>query len=192
MPPRPKGSSPSPPNDPDGSTQAIKELGERIRWLRLEFGWTQAQTAEAASLDLKHLQKIEAGSLNVSFLTLLQLARGFRLSLAELLPREILSPARKSNPLPAEDSTPDVETSGTQEDCPSVLATLGKEVARLRKQQGLSQAELAQKAGIGLSTVRLIEGGKKNATISSLVAMANVLGVRSSALLSPNRPPQRI
>lgn len=190
MPPRPKGSSPSSPSDPSGPDQAIEELGGRIRQLRLEHGWTQAQTAEAASLDLKHLQKIEAGQLNVSFLTLRQLARGFQLSLAELLPHEERPPARRPNPLPAESTDPGTgEAPVRLEDCPSVLAALGNEVARLRKQRGFSQAELAQKAGVGLSTVRLTESGKTNLTVASLVLLANALEVRASALLSASSAP---
>ena len=76
-----------------------------------------------------------------------------------------------------------------REDCPSVLAALGNEVARLRKQRGVSQAELAQKAGVGLSTVRLTESGKTNLTVASLVLLANALEVRASALLSASSAP---
>ena len=55
-----------------------KALGLRLRRLREEHGWTLEQAAEACDLDLKHLQKIESGQLNVTLVTLVRLAVGFR------------------------------------------------------------------------------------------------------------------
>ena len=40
-----------------------------------------------------------------------------------------------------------------------ILREFGTRLARIRKQQGLSQAELAEEAGIGVATLRRIEGG---------------------------------
>jgi len=41
-----------------------------------------------------------------------------------------------------------------------VLAELGRRLATLRKQQGFSQTALAEEAGIGVATLRRIEGGQ--------------------------------
>lgn len=41
-----------------------------------------------------------------------------------------------------------------------VLKELGQRLARLRKQQGLSQEQLAAAAGVGVATLRRIEDGK--------------------------------
>ena len=41
-----------------------------------------------------------------------------------------------------------------------VLKELGLRLARLRKQQGLSQEQLATAAGVGIATLRRIEDGK--------------------------------
>ena len=41
-----------------------------------------------------------------------------------------------------------------------ILQELGKRLARSRKQQGLSQTALAEEAGIGVATLRRIEGGQ--------------------------------
>ena len=41
-----------------------------------------------------------------------------------------------------------------------VLHELGRRLARVRKQQGFSQTALAEQAGIGVATLRRIEGGK--------------------------------
>jgi transcriptional regulator with XRE-family HTH domain len=55
-----------------------KALGLRIRALREAQGWTLEKAAERCDLDLKHLQKIEAGMLNVTLVTLVRVAVGFR------------------------------------------------------------------------------------------------------------------
>jgi transcriptional regulator with XRE-family HTH domain len=41
----------------------------------------------------------------------------------------------------------------------TVLAELGRRLARLRKQRGMSQDQLAEQAGIGIATLRRLEGG---------------------------------
>ncbi len=41
-----------------------------------------------------------------------------------------------------------------------IAAELGRRLAMLRKQQGLSQTALAEEAGIGVATLRRIEGGQ--------------------------------
>ena len=61
-----------------------KALGLRLRRLREVEGWTLEHTAERCDLDLKHLQKIESGQLNVTLVTLVRLAVGFRQPMAAL------------------------------------------------------------------------------------------------------------
>lgn len=61
-----------------------KALGERVRELREARGWTLERAAEAANLDLKHLQKIEAAKLNPTLVTLVRLAEGFGTTVAAL------------------------------------------------------------------------------------------------------------
>ena len=64
----------------------LRALGARVRALRVEAGLTLERAAEKCDLDLKHLQKIEAGTLNVTFVTLVRLAHGFRVSMGGLFP----------------------------------------------------------------------------------------------------------
>ena len=59
-------------------------LGVRVRELREARGWTLERAAEAMNLDLKHLQKVEAGKLNLTLVTLVRIADGFGTPLAEL------------------------------------------------------------------------------------------------------------
>ena len=54
---------------------------------------------------------------------------------------------------------------------PVALGELGRRLARVRKQQGLSQTELAQEAGLGVATLRRIESGKSGQMESWLKIM---------------------
>jgi transcriptional regulator with XRE-family HTH domain len=49
-----------------------------------ERDWTLEQMAEKCDLDLKHLQKIESGQLNVTLVTLVRLAVGLKKPMAAL------------------------------------------------------------------------------------------------------------
>ena len=53
----------------------------------------------------------------------------------------------------------------------------GEIIRTIRKEQGLSQIELAQKAGIAVNSVRLYESGKREPKIGSLRRIAQALGV---------------
>lgn len=64
---------------------SLRRLGRRLRSLRKEAGLTQPQFAERAMLDEKHYQAMEAGGSNVTFATLIAVAKAHGLSLAELL-----------------------------------------------------------------------------------------------------------
>jgi transcriptional regulator with XRE-family HTH domain len=70
----------------------LKIFGQRVRALREEQGWTLEKAAERCDLDLKHLQKIEAGQLNVTFVTLVRLAVGFRTPMSALFPPQEAKP----------------------------------------------------------------------------------------------------
>jgi len=61
-----------------------KALGLRVRALRKARRWTLEEAAEASNLDLKHFQKVEAGKLNVTLVTLVRIAEGFDEPVASL------------------------------------------------------------------------------------------------------------
>ncbi len=62
----------------------LTALGRRVRALRVTQGLTQEQLGEKADLDQTYISDIERGERNPSVLIVGQLARAFRLSLAEL------------------------------------------------------------------------------------------------------------
>ena len=52
-----------------------------------------------------------------------------------------------------------------------ILRELGARLARMRKQQGLSQTDLAEEAGLGIATLRRIEAGQDSQLASWLKLM---------------------
>ena len=62
----------------------LTALGRRVRALRENQSLTQEQLGEKADLDQTYISDIERGERNPSVLIVGQLARAFRLSLAEL------------------------------------------------------------------------------------------------------------
>lgn len=62
------------------------------------------------------------------------------------------------------------------------IRTLGKDIRAARKKTGITQADLADLAGIGVRTVRAIESGTGNPSLSAVVAIANAVGLKVKAL----------
>lgn len=61
-----------------------KALGLRVRALRLARAWTLEHAAERMQLDFKHLQKIEAGQINLTLASLVRISQGLGESIASL------------------------------------------------------------------------------------------------------------
>lgn len=64
---------------------------------------------------------------------------------------------------------------------------LAKNVAQLRGNKGLTQAQLAKTAGLPRSTVTHVESGSANPSLSNLLALAGALQVSLEELLSKPR-----
>lgn len=65
---------------------------------------------------------------------------------------------------------------GTKED-------IGRKIKALREKKGLTQAEVAKKAGIHFNYFARVERGEVNPRIPIIEKIAKALGVRSSVLL---------
>lgn len=61
----------------------------------------------------------------------------------------------------------------------SVCEAIGREIRRVRKEEGLSQQELAQKAGISQQLISRIEKGKENISLITLKKISKALGRRA-------------
>jgi len=66
-----------------------------------------------------------------------------------------------------------------------ILKELGKRLARVRKQQGFSQTRLAEKAGLGVATVRRIELGQDSQMESWLKLMKSLQMISAIDALLP-------
>lgn len=65
----------------------------------------------------------------------------------------------------------------------NVNDAIGKAISKLRLGLGLSQEELAERAGIHRTYVSQLERGIKSPTLAVLMKIAKALGTRSSRLL---------
>lgn len=64
------------------------------------------------------------------------------------------------------------------------LATLGREIQRIRKASGLSQEELAEKAGLTRNYIGFIERGERNASTAAIINIARALSVPPADLFA--------
>lgn len=64
--------------------RARRTVASNVRRRRIGLGLTQEDFAEHANLDVRHVQKIEAGDVNLTLRTLSVVAKALRLSLRDL------------------------------------------------------------------------------------------------------------
>lgn len=172
---------------------AAERLGRALRRVRLAAGWTLEVAAERFGLDLKHLQKIEAGGQNVTLATLERIGAGLGLDLGSILDAAILgrspkpraaSVVREPPPLPLPASrSPKQDPLATNA---AVLVRVGIRISELRQSRGMTQRELAHGAGVDLGVVQRIEAGRiKKVSLRRLVRLAGALRVEIAALFEP-------
>jgi transcriptional regulator with XRE-family HTH domain len=67
------------------------------------------------------------------------------------------------------------------------FALIGKRVRETRKQQKISQEKLAELTDLSVSYISHIENARKQASLSSLLKIANALGITIDELLNGNQ-----
>jgi transcriptional regulator with XRE-family HTH domain len=60
---------------------------------------------------------------------------------------------------------------------------MGKALKRIRREKGISQAELARRANLTREYVNKIEAGRYDPSLSTINALAKALGVKVGRLL---------
>jgi len=69
------------------STDIRVRFGARVRHLRKQRGWTQAEMADRLGIDRSYLADIERGKRNVALLNIQVIAEGFGMTIAQLFAR---------------------------------------------------------------------------------------------------------
>ncbi|MCI8539818.1 MAG: helix-turn-helix transcriptional regulator [Oscillospiraceae bacterium] len=67
----------------------------------------------------------------------------------------------------------------------SLTAIVGANIEKCRTKAGLTQSELAEKAGVGVAFISRVERGQKLMKLQTLRRIAEVLNVSCDALLYP-------
>ncbi len=60
---------------------------------------------------------------------------------------------------------------------------LGQQIKEIRLKRGLTQEDLAERSGLGVSHIARLEQGRRKATIDTLQKIADVLGVQVKDLI---------
>jgi transcriptional regulator with XRE-family HTH domain len=71
---------------------------------------------------------------------------------------------------------------------PAITAAVGERLRRRREQDGLSQERLGEIAGVDRGYVSLVERGKVNPTVTTLVRLAAAMGMNPGELLEGLAP----
>jgi transcriptional regulator with XRE-family HTH domain len=73
-----------------------------------------------------------------------------------------------------------------------IIDKLGKKIREVRKQRGLTQAELAEKAGISVNFIGKVERGIHSPSVTTIERIAEALNVKVSALFDfPEEIPKK-
>ncbi len=67
---------------------------------------------------------------------------------------------------------------------PQARLAFGKKVRNAREQKGLTQAEVAEKAGVNTNYYACIERGEVNPSLEKIQAIAKALGLKSFDVMS--------
>jgi predicted transcriptional regulator len=118
-------------------------------------------------MDPAQLRRIEAGAVAITLTTLVRLSRAFEEAPSSLVAALDLGAGEKLRPRRK----------------PSLETRLARNIAALRARHGLTQRELAAKAGVGVSVVSMVEARRTSPTVRSVSLIAAALGVDPDELL---------
>lgn len=132
------------------------------------------ELARRAGIHETTIKRIEQGD-NTYFDSLIAVAAGLEVEIHELTTlADRLHMGSVSMPKRRQKTAKDV----------AAFRGMGLAITRLRTEQGLAKVELAEKAGLTLNELHLIEAGKEEAQWGTLRDLAYALGVPLPALFS--------
>lgn len=150
----------------------LEVIGESIVLLRKAQGLIQEQVALFSNLSLSRLQDIEHGCPNTTVDTLIRIAQTLGIDSRVLdvfskPDRELLLAIRRPAP-------PAKQTGCALQVCRNIVL--------LRKEEGLSQKQLACMSNVSVSHLRNIEHGCANVTVKRLASIAEAFGMSLTEL----------
>lgn len=145
----------------------LEEIGKNVSLLRRARGLTQEDVAYRANISTSCLQAIEYRGRNMTVETVLRLSGSLGVDVRVIgiftrTDQEILGELGKSRRLPRQGGE-------AMQICRNILL--------MRKEKGLSQAELARRSNISVGYLRDIEHGCANVTIGKLLGIAEGFGM---------------
>lgn len=143
----------------------MSEWGDRVQARRKSLSMRQAELARRVGVSAASVNDWESGKTqSISGPNLLRLAEALAVPSDWIL--------HGTGPAPEAPAQPE----------PTVAETAGQNVRSLRRQLGLTQAELAHRAGVSQAMVANIEAGKGVKLGGTTRELAKALGVKESAL----------
>lgn len=151
--------------DGDKDTVVVDDrntVSERIRRIRKEKGWTQAQFAEILSVSQQMIGQFENSKKPPKLETIQKIAAALGVTAFDLMEGECL----------------DKKTPGITEKIKSNHnMTVGERIRHLRKERGLTQKKLGELCKIAEPTIRRYEAGSLNPKLETIEKIASALGV---------------
>lgn len=71
--------------DVEDDSKILESIGKEIKILRLTFGWSQEKLSEMSGVDRTFLGKVERGAINVSVLTLCEIAKALGVNIKKII-----------------------------------------------------------------------------------------------------------
>lgn len=94
----------------------------------------------------------------------------------------------KTDPTIPSTPTPEVEEMGRPKKAPAEHETIGERLARLRKERGITQVELAERLGVAQPMISDYERGELRLHGQLIVELTRIFGVSADELLGLERP----
>lgn len=159
-------------------------VGGVARRARQERGWTLQHAAAQMGVDLRQLQKLEAGEGNPQLGTLLRVADGLGVAVSELLSGVAAGEGAKSYAAALTEAKSETGVAVGLREAEllgvagegDVVQWLAERVKRLRDERGWSQEALAKASGVSPQYLQRIERGKVNPSLRVVARVMRALG----------------
>lgn len=164
------------------AARLTQQVGARVAELREMRGYTQARVCREHGFNPSQLSRVEGGKMNITLATACRVA-----AFLDVRPWEIFVPRDESGlALRARETMPPPPTAEEIDEATEAFQRqVGARVRELRTLQGMSVATFEEFSGIVQSTLSWIENGQYNLRASTVVRLADAIGVTPHELYLP-------